>query len=111
ALGIRVVEHEPFAQQRRVVIERGAVQKQIAFAVDKDLRAFRTLEDLVAEPRLTLPGECVAEAGAAAAFHAYTKTAVGDALLGHQRLDLFRRGLADLDHVSIGPAKAGPYAL
>src|SRR5262245_53608123 len=73
----------------------------MTFAVDENLRALGSLEDRVAEAWLALPGERVTESRAAAAFHAHTKTAFADALLGHQRLDLLRRGLADLDHVPL----------
>src|SRR5215813_5763643 len=96
-LRVRIVEHETPRQQRSVVVERRAVQEQQALAIDVDLRAV-LLEDLIANPRLLLPGERVAQARTAAALHAHTETALVDALFGHQRLDLLRSGLADLNH-------------
>src|SRR5690242_6787540 len=86
-LRVRVVEHEPLGQKRRVVIERGALEEQVALLVDEDLRAV-ALEDFVSCSGFLLPGECVAQSRAAAAFDADTKTTIGDALLGHQRFDL-----------------------
>src|SRR5688572_20828706 len=38
-LRIRVVEHEPFPQERGVVIERRSLEEQVALAIDEDLRA------------------------------------------------------------------------
>src|SRR5687767_12898884 len=98
-LRVRIVEHEPLGQQRGVVVERGALQKQIALLVHEDLRAV-ALEDLIADPRILLPGERVAQPRAAATLDADTKTAFADALLGHQRLDLLCRAFANLDHVN-----------
>src|SRR5258707_169432 len=67
---VRVVEHEPFADQVRVVIEHRAVQKQQALLVDKDLRVLRPFKHLVTEARLPLPLERVAQARTAAALDA-----------------------------------------
>src|SRR6266850_886995 len=67
-------------------------------SIDEDLRALRPLEHLVAEARLALPGEGVAETRAAAALHAHTKAAFADALLGHQRPDFLRGSLGYLNH-------------
>ena len=47
-LRVRVVEHEALREERRVVIERRPVEKQIALLVDEDLRAM-SLEDLIAK--------------------------------------------------------------
>src|SRR5262245_21826491 len=96
-LRVRVVEDEPFADQARVVVEHGAVQIQQALLVDVQLRAFRSLEHFVAEARLLLPREGVAEARATAALYSHAQTSVVDALLGHQGPDLPRRGFADFD--------------
>src|SRR5262245_7125143 len=82
-LRVRVVEHEPLGQKRCVVVERGALEEQVALLVDKDLRAI-AFEDLVASTGLLLPGERIAQPRATAAFDADTETAIGDALLGHQ---------------------------
>src|SRR6266550_9334424 len=73
----------------------------MALLVDEDLRALRPLEYLVAEARLLFPRERVAETRAATALHAHTETALGDALLGHQRPDLLRGGFADLNHLHL----------
>src|SRR5882672_2566965 len=73
----------------------------MALLVDENLRALGPLEHLVAEARLLLPRERVAETRAAAALHAHTETALGHALLGHQRPDLLRGGLADLNHLHL----------
>src|SRR5688572_14496705 len=107
-LRVGVVEHEAFAQQGRVVVERRAVEKQIALLVDEDLGAV-PLEHLVAEARLFLPRERVAEARAAAAFDAHTKPTFRDALLGHQGLDLLRGDIGDFDHGSQWATHRGPY--
>src|SRR6266850_5555143 len=95
---VRVVEDESLAEKLGVVVERGPVQKKMALLVDEDLRALRPLEHLVAEARLALPGEGVAETRAAAALHAHTKAAFADALLGHQRPDFLRGSLGYLNH-------------
>src|SRR5688572_7769442 len=71
-LGVRVVEDEAFAEQVRVVVERRSVEEQMALLVDVDLRPLGALENLVAHPRLALPGERVAQPGAAAALDAHT---------------------------------------
>src|SRR5262245_30928452 len=97
-LGVRIVEDEPLADEIRVVVQHGAVQVQQALPVDEDLGAFRTLEDLVARSRDSLPGERVAQARAAATLHADAQSAVVDALLGHQRADFARRRFGDLNH-------------
>src|SRR5262245_13656161 len=97
-LRVRVVEHEPLADQIRVVVEHGAVEIQQALPVHVDLRAVRPLEHFVAETRLLLPREGVAQPGAAAALDADAQSAFVDALLGHQRPDPARRNLADLNH-------------
>src|SRR5262249_27782057 len=86
-LGVRVVEHEALADQIRVVVEHGAVQIQQALLVDVNLRAVRPLEHLVAETRLLLPREGVAQPRAAPALDSDTQSTVVDALLGHQRTD------------------------
>ena len=70
------------------------VQEQQALLVDEDLAPSGPSNDLVAETRLPLPGEGVAQTRAAAALHADTQTAVADAFLGHQRPDLARRRLS-----------------
>src|SRR5215831_675371 len=101
-LGVRVVEDESLADEIRVVVQHGTVQKQQAFPVDEDLRAFRPLEDLVAGPRCPLPRERVAQARAAAALHADAQSALVDALLGHQRANLARRRFGDLNHYAVG---------
>src|SRR6188508_1573500 len=99
-LRVRSVEAEAFAKQAGVVLEHRAVQVQETLLVDENFCAVGPLEDFVAEPRLSLPREGVAQARAAAAFHADPQTAVGDALLGHQRANLLRRGVRNLDHLS-----------
>src|SRR5688572_6547093 len=71
----------------------------MALAVDENLRAV-SFEHLVTEPRLLLPREGVAQAGAPAAFDADAQAALTDALLGHQRFDLLRRAFCDFDHGS-----------
>src|SRR5258706_568166 len=73
-LRIRVVEHEALRKKCGVVVQRRAVEEQQALPVDEDLRAVRPLEDLVAQPRLAVPRERVAETGAPTALHAHTKT-------------------------------------
>src|SRR5215831_4866027 len=97
-LGVRVVEDESLADEIRVVVQHGTVQEQQAFPVDEDLRAFRTLEDLVAGPRCPLPRERVAQARAAAALHADAQPALVDALFGHQRANLASGGVRNLNH-------------
>src|SRR5262245_14017230 len=79
-LGVRVVEHEPLADQIRVVVEHRPVQIEQALLVDVDLRALGTLEHLVAQARLLVPGERVAQSGTAATFDAHAKPALVDAL-------------------------------
>src|SRR5213594_4689780 len=96
---VRIVEHEPFADHVRVVIEHGAVQKQKALLVDVNRRAFRPLEHFIAQARLLLPGKRIAQPRTPAALHADAQSALVEALPGHQRADLARRALADLDHV------------
>src|SRR5262245_2274122 len=98
-LRVRIVEHEPLRQKRGVVVECRAFQKQIALLVDEDLRAI-AFEDLVAGSGFLLPGERVAQPRAPAALDADTKTAIGDALPGHQRLDLLGSALTNFDHVN-----------
>src|SRR5262245_41877293 len=98
-LRVRVVEHEALADHVRVVVEHGAVEIDQALPVDVDLRAVLALEDLVAEPRLLLPRERVAQPRAPATLHADAQPALVDALLGHQGADLARGGLTDLNHV------------
>src|SRR3989442_4618525 len=97
-LGVRVVEHEPLADHVRVVVEHRAVEIQQALLVDVDLRAVGPLEDFVAKTRLLLPRERVAQPRASAALHADAQSALVDALLGHQRAHLARRGFGDLNH-------------
>src|SRR5258708_31963566 len=88
--GVRVVEDEPFADQVRVVVEHGAVQKEQALFVDVNLRAGRPLELFISQPRLPLPGKRIAQPGAPATFDADAQSTLVDALLGHQRADLAR---------------------
>src|SRR5256885_1019882 len=92
------MKDEALRQKRGVVVERGPVQEQQALLVYEDPGAIRPLEYLVAESRLAIPRERVAQARAAAALDAHTKTAIADALLGHQRPDLLRGGLGDFNH-------------
>src|SRR5258705_9617443 len=92
-LRVRVVEDEALRQKRGVVVERGPVQEQQALLVHEDPGAIRPLEYLVAESRLAIPRERIAQPRAAPTFYAHTKTAIADALLGHQRPDLLRGGL------------------
>src|SRR5258705_12024286 len=92
-LRVRVMEDEALRQKRGVVVERGPVQEQQALLVHEDPGAIRPLEYLVAKSRLAIPRKRVAQPRAAAAFDAHTKTAIADALLGHQRPDLLRGGL------------------
>src|SRR5262245_28521574 len=96
-LCVGVVEHEPFREERRVVVEHRSVQEQIALAIHEDLRAV-PFEHLVAEPGFLLPPERVTEAGTAAPLHADTETSLADALLGHHRPDLVGGGLGYLNH-------------
>src|SRR5262245_55729198 len=87
-LGVRVVEHEPVADQVGVVVEHRAVEIQEALLVDIDLRAVGALEDLITQSRLLLPRERVAQPRASAALHADAQSSLVDALLGHQRANL-----------------------
>src|SRR5262245_22363617 len=96
-LRVRVVEHEALREERGVVIEGRALQEEIALLIHENLGAV-TFEDFVAETGHLLPGKGVAQARAATALHTDTETAVADALLGHQRFDLVRRSVGDLDH-------------
>src|SRR5262245_12050992 len=96
-LRVRVVEHEALRKERGVVVERRAVQEEIALLVHENLGAV-TFEDLVTETGHLLPGKGVAQARAATALDTDTQTAIADALLGHQRLDLVRRGIGNLNH-------------
>src|SRR5439155_8189044 len=107
-LCVRVVEHESLADHVRVVVEHGPVEIQQALLVDEELRALGSFEDLVAEPWLFLPRERIAQSRAAAAFHADAQSAVVDALLGHQRADLARGRLRNLNHVTPWVAAASP---
>src|SRR5262249_15425144 len=93
-----IVEHESLADHVRVVIEHGAVEEEQALLVDEDLRAFGPFEHFVTEPGLLLPRERVAQPRTPAALDADAQPALVDALLGHQRADLVRRRLADLNH-------------
>src|SRR2546427_9338395 len=77
-LGVRIVEHEPLADQIRVVVEHCSVEKQQALAIDEDLRALRPFEHLVADTRLLLPREGVAQTRASAALHADAQTPLVD---------------------------------
>src|SRR6185295_17168564 len=86
------------ADHVRVVVEHGAVEIEQALLVDVDLRAVGPFEDLIAEPGLLLPRERVAQPRAPAALHADAQPTFVDALLGHQRADLARGGLTDLNH-------------
>src|SRR5712672_1611695 len=101
SLRVRVVEDEPFAEQARVVLEDGPVQVQEALLVDEDLRAVRPLEHLVARPRLLFPREGVTQARAAAAFDPDAESALGDALLRHQRADFPPRVFTNLNHAVV----------
>src|SRR4029450_12190868 len=96
-LRVRVAEHETLADQIRVVVEHRAVEIQQALLVDVNLRAVRPFEYLVAETRLLLPRERVAQPRAAAALDADAQPALVDALLGHQRTDPARRNLGNLN--------------
>src|SRR5262245_15729746 len=91
-LRVRIVKDKPTREQRRVVVERGAPEKQVALPVHEDLCAV-VFEHLVAGARHLLPREGVAQARTPAAFHAHTKTTVADALFLHQRLDLLGGGV------------------
>src|SRR6187549_892268 len=107
-LRVGVVEHEAPCQQRRVVVERRALQEHVALPVDEDLGAM-TLEHFVAKPRHLLPAEHIAQSRAAAALHADTQTTIGNALLGHQRFDLLRRVAGYLNHDLLDvPGPKGP---
>src|SRR3954464_12122056 len=97
-LRVRVAEHKALRYQVRVVVEHRPVQEQQALLVDEDLGAVRPFEHFVAEPLLLLPRERIAQPRAAAALHADAQPALADALLGHQRPDLARGALADLNH-------------
>src|SRR5687767_10000918 len=83
-LGVRVVADEPFGDERRVVVEHGAPEEQIALLVDENLGALGPLEHLVSEAGLALPGEGVAQARTAPALDADAQPSLADALLGHQ---------------------------
>src|SRR5215467_9348877 len=107
-LGVRVVEDESLADEIRVVVQHGTVQKQQAFPVDEDLRTFRTFEDFVAGSRCPLPRERVAQARAPAALHPDAQSALIDALLGHQRPDPASGSFGDLNHRFHGRPK-GPH--
>src|SRR6187402_1228163 len=63
-LRVRVVEHEALCQERGVVVERRPLQNQVALLIHEDLRAV-PLEHFVTEPWLPLPGERIAQPGAA----------------------------------------------
>src|SRR5688572_4176362 len=97
-LRIRVMEHEALRQKRGVIVERRPVEKEVALAIDEDLGALRPLEYFIAKPRLALPAEDVAQSRAPATLDPHAQTTVGDALLGHQRLDLACGGFGDLNH-------------
>src|SRR5262249_13626003 len=81
---IRVVEDEPAADEGGVVIERRSLNELIALRVDKHLRAFSALEDVIAVSRRGLPRERVAQTRAAARLDSDAQTTVGQAVFcGH----------------------------
>src|SRR5579862_5825449 len=97
-LRVRVIEHEALADQVRVVVEHGAVQVEQALLVDENLRVLGSLEHFVAEARLLLPRERVAQARTAAALDADAHAPLVETLPGHQRTDLVRGDVGDLNH-------------
>src|SRR4030095_2349971 len=95
-LRVRVVEDEALRKERGVVVERRALEEEKALLVHENLGAV-TFEDFVAETGHLLPGKGVAQARAATALDTDTETAIADALFGHQRFDLVRRRVSDLN--------------
>jgi hypothetical protein len=59
--GVRVVKHEALSEKRGVVIQRRALEEQIALLVNEQPGTTGSVEDLVTETRLTLPRERIAE--------------------------------------------------
>src|SRR5262249_17116513 len=110
-LRVRVVEHEALGDQIRVEVEDRAVQIEQALLVDEDPRILRPFEHFVAEARLLLPREGVAEARAPAALDADAESALVEALPGHQRLDLVSGDIGDLNHDSPAGLEARPARL
>src|SRR5262249_12397019 len=109
-LRVRVVEHEALADEVRVVVENRPVQIKQALLVDEELRPGRALEHFISQPRLPLPRKRVAEARAAAALDANAQSALVDALLGHQRPNLLRGDVADLNHAVGCSTFSAPFA-
>src|SRR5689334_22759077 len=99
-LGVRIVEHETFANEVRVVVEHRSVEIQKTLLVDKNLGAFRPFVDLVAETRFLLPREGVTQPRASAALDPDAQTAILNALLGHQAADLACGSFRNLNHFS-----------
>ena len=96
---IRVVEDEPAADERRVVVECGALNELITLRVDEHLRALGTFENVVAFARRSLPRERVAQTGTSAGFDADAKPAVRDTVPGGHLLNECGGVVADLKHI------------
>src|SRR5687768_11967856 len=64
ALRVRIAEHKSLADEARVVVERGAVEKPQALRVDEHLRSVGTVEDMIARSGLGFPRERIAQPGA-----------------------------------------------
>src|SRR6185436_16195665 len=69
-LGVRVLEHEPAAEQARVVVERRPVEQPMTARIDPHAHALRSVENQIRVLRRRLPREDVLKAGAAAGLHA-----------------------------------------
>jgi hypothetical protein len=78
-MGVR--EREPFADEARVVIERGAVEEPVAFRIDEHLRAFGAVEHVVALPGFGFPRERIAQPGTAAGLDADPQAPLREAVL------------------------------
>ena len=91
ALRMRVLEHEPAAEQGRVVVERRAVEQPMAARVDPDAHAVRSFEDEIGVARRRFPREDVLESRAAARLDADAKARGVGVLLLDQLLNLRSR--------------------
>src|SRR4051812_22642531 len=95
---VRVIEHKPTADERRVVVERGALDELITLRIDEHLRAFRAFEDVIAGARCALPGERVAQTRTSTRFDGDAKSAIRNAVPGGHFLDQRCGVIADMKH-------------
>ena len=88
--GVGIVDLEGGADQLVDIVDLRTVQEGQGGFVDHDFRAV-TLDQLIVFAHIGIEGECVGEAGAAAAFHAHAQQR-SRRLAGEDGVDLSGRG-------------------